>query len=63
MKDIAAAHIKGLEALYETGSFAVNLGTVKRYSLMEMLQAFEKVSDKDIPFEVVPRREGDIASS
>ena len=63
VQDLAAGHIKALEALEETQSFAVNLGTGQGYSVMEMLRAFEKASGKDIPIEVLPRRAGDIASS
>lgn len=39
-----------------------NLGTGKGYSVLEMVQAFERASGKKVPFKVVSRRGGDIAS-
>lgn len=39
-----------------------NLGTGKGYSVLEMIQAFERASGKKVPYKVVSRRAGDIAS-
>lgn len=60
--DLARAHVLALESL-ESGqaSFVVNLGTGNGYSVLEIIRAYEKVSGKNIPYEVVPRRAGDIA--
>jgi UDP-glucose 4-epimerase len=41
---------------------AVNLGTGTGYSVLDIVRAFAKASGKDIPYRIVPRREGDIAS-
>jgi len=39
----------------------VNLGTGNGYSVLEMIKAFEKASQKNIPYKIVQRREGDVA--
>ena len=44
------------------GWHTINLGTGKGYSVLEMLQAFERASGKTIPYATKPRRAGDIAS-
>ena len=38
----------------------VNLGTGRPYSVLEMIQAFEKASGQAIPYEIVDRRPGDL---
>lgn len=40
----------------------VNLGTGQGYSVLEILHAFEKVSGKKVPYQLVNRRPGDIAT-
>lgn len=60
--DLAKGHIKALISLNEKhGCFKYNLGTGKGYSVLEMIKEFEIISGKEIPFEVVDRRVGDIA--
>lgn len=60
--DLAKGHVKAIEwALSHKGCEAVNLGTGKGTSVLELKSAFEKVSGKQIPFVVDPRRAGDIA--
>ena len=60
--DLAKGHIKALEKLAEKpGCITHNLGTGTGYSVLEMVAAFEKACGKTIPFEIVPRRPGDIA--
>lgn len=39
----------------------VNLGTGIGYSVLDMVKAFEKASDKKVPYKIVERRSGDIA--
>jgi UDP-glucose 4-epimerase len=39
-----------------------NLGTGQGYSVLELIQAFEKASGKSIPYKITPRRPGDIAT-
>lgn len=60
--DLAKGHVAALDYLdSNAGLFAVNLGTGRGSSVLEMIQAFEKVSGKPIAFRIVPRRGGDIA--
>jgi UDP-glucose 4-epimerase len=61
--DLAKAHVSALEYLVEgKPSLAVNLGTGKGASVLELVQAFERVSGKSIPYEIVARRDGDVAA-
>ncbi|WP_010200034.1 UDP-glucose 4-epimerase GalE [Bacillus sp. m3-13] len=59
--DLARGHLKALENILETrGVEAYNLGTGTGYSVLQMVQAFEKASEKEVPYKVVARRPGDI---
>ena len=61
--DLATGHLKALDKiLSKSGVSIYNLGTGQGYSVIEMIEAFRKASCKDIPFEIVDRRPGDIAS-
>ncbi len=61
--DLALGHLKALERLKNhTECLAVNLGTGVGYSVLEMVQAFERASGKPVPYKVGPRRDGDIAA-
>lgn len=61
--DLALGHIKAVEkAEKETGLFIYNLGTGTGYSVLDVVKAFEKASGKKIPYKIVPRRDGDIAT-
>lgn len=61
--DLALGHLAALDALARApGELTVNLGTGQGYSVLEMIQAFEKASGKPVPFRIVARRPGDIAS-
>ena len=60
--DLAEGHLKALEKIADIDEvLAVNLGTGKGYSVLDMVKAFEKASGKDVPYEIAPRRSGDIA--
>ncbi|MDT3498055.1 UDP-glucose 4-epimerase GalE [Bacillus toyonensis] len=60
--DLAKGHVKALKKVLETtGIDAYNLGTGKGYSVLEMVNAFEKVSGKKIPYKITGRRPGDVA--
>lgn len=60
--DLAEGHLKALEKIADINEvLAVNLGTGKGYSVLDMVKAFEKASGKDVPYEIAPRRSGDIA--
>jgi len=63
--DLARGHVHALEALERMNNSEVltlNLGTGKGHSVLEMVNVFEEVSGQKIPFEIVNRREGDVAS-
>ncbi|MBQ3866139.1 MAG: UDP-glucose 4-epimerase GalE, partial [Clostridia bacterium] len=61
--DLAQGHLKALEyAFAHKGTEAVNLGTGKGTSVLELVRAFEKASGITIPYVVTPRRAGDIAT-
>lgn len=61
--DLAKGHIKALEKIMLTnGVNAYNLGTGRGYSVLEIIAAFEKVSCKNVPYKIVERRPGDVAS-
>ncbi|MFL2441255.1 GDP-mannose 4,6-dehydratase, partial [Bacillus thuringiensis] len=60
--DLANGHVKALEkVLSTTGVDAYNLGTGMGYSVLEMVEAFEKVSGKKVPHKITERRPGDVA--
>ncbi|WP_394554613.1 UDP-glucose 4-epimerase GalE [Priestia aryabhattai] len=60
--DLAKGHLKALEKIISSnGVEAYNLGTGKGYSVLEIVQAFEKTTGKKIPYSFGPRRSGDIA--
>ena len=61
--DLALGHISALEYIDKNkGIDYYNLGTGKGYSVLEMIDAFSKENDVDIPYKIGPRRDGDIAS-
>lgn len=61
--DLAKAHLAALNHLEHPNEYkAYNIGTGKGVSVLEAIQAFEKASGKTIPYRVVARRPGDIAS-
>ena len=60
--DLAKGHLAALDKLTDNpGVVIYNLGTGRGYSVLEMIDAFEKASGKDVPYEIVARRPGDIA--
>lgn len=62
VEDLAAGHLAALNHLSPENSFiTVNLGTGKPYSVLEVIESFEKASGKPIPYEIVGRRPGDLA--
>ncbi|MEA2109416.1 MAG: UDP-glucose 4-epimerase GalE [Pseudomonadota bacterium] len=61
--DLAIGHLRALEKLSANpGIFTCNLGTGQGYSVLEMIHAFEKSSGQKVPYEIVGRRAGDIAT-
>ncbi|WP_312654117.1 UDP-glucose 4-epimerase GalE [Proteiniclasticum sp.] len=59
--DLAKGHVKAIEKLKE-GVNVYNLGTGKGTSVLELVQAFEEGNGIKVPYEICPRRPGDIAS-
>ncbi len=60
--DLAIGHVQAVKKLLtKSGLFIVNLGTGTGYSVLDMVKAFSKAYGKDIPYEIVERRPGDIA--
>ena len=60
--DLAHGHLLALNKLEkENGLNYYNLGTGHGYSVLEMVEAFKKVNNVDVPYTIKPRREGDIA--
>lgn len=60
--DLASGHLAALEKHWgESGVHIYNLGSGKGHSVMEVLRSFEKACGKQIPFNVLPRRDGDLA--
>ncbi len=61
--DLARAHIKAIEYAYNhKGSETINVGTGIGYSVLEILKAYEKACGHEIPYKIVERRPGDIAT-
>lgn len=61
--DLALGHVKALEKIEEkTGIRVYNLGTGTGYSVLEMLHTFSEVCGRDIPYVLMERRHGDIAT-
>lgn len=62
--DLAHGHVAALRGLEKSGigCRAYNLGTGSGYSVLQMVAAFEQASGRPVPYKIVPRRAGDIAS-
>lgn len=61
--DLAKGHLSALERIaVDTGVFTYNLGTGRGYSVLELIQAYGKAAGKEIPYQIVDRRPGDIGS-
>jgi UDP-glucose 4-epimerase len=61
--DLAGGHVAALRYLAEhKGLTTVNLGTGQGYSVLQVLRAFEQASGRTVPYELAPRRSGDIAA-
>ncbi|WP_343639900.1 UDP-glucose 4-epimerase GalE [Chryseobacterium sp.] len=63
--DLAKAHVAALKKLIEDSSSdavidTYNLGTGKGSSVLEVVKAFEKANDVEVPYQICARREGDI---
>ncbi len=64
VEDLARAHVLAIEyAAKHEGVETINVGSGKGYSVLEVLHAYEKACGKEIPYQIVERRPGDIAVS
>ncbi|TWT21084.1 UDP-glucose 4-epimerase GalE [Luteimonas marina] len=61
--DLAQAHVRALAyGQAHTGARAINVGTGRGYSVLELVRAFEQASGKPVPLDIVERRAGDVAA-
>ena len=61
--DLAKGHIKALKAVAENCGLAIyNLSTGEGCSVLDIIKAFEKVNKVKVPYKIMPRRSGDIAT-
>lgn len=61
--DLALGHLKALDNMASKKGVSIyNLCTGNGYSVFQVINAFETVSDRQFPYQVSPRRPGDVAS-
>ena len=61
--DLAEGHVAALRRLFDApGSFTVNLGTGRGYSVLELVDAYARASGRPVPYAIVARRPGDVAA-
>ena len=61
--DLANGHVCALKAIERNCGLAIyNLGTGHGYSVLDIVNAFERVNGVKIPYQIKPRRAGDIAT-
>ena len=60
--DLARGHCKAIMRLEKPQYTAINLGTGRGYSVLDVVKAFEVSSGRSIPYQIAPRRAGDVAS-
>ena len=58
--DLAIAHIKSFEYLKNHNNITLNLATGDSYSVLEIINMTKEISNKDINYEFVERRDGDV---
>ena len=61
VSDLAEAHVKALNFLQNNNNLIVNLATGQRYSVIDVINMTNKISSKEIDYEIVERRPGDPA--
>ena len=60
--DLAQGHVRAIEyAAAHKGTEIFNLGTGTGYSVLDIVNAFMRVNDIEIPYDIKPRRPGDVA--
>lgn len=62
IQDLAAGHLESLRYMLEKNtSITVNLGTGHPHSVLELVHAFEQVTEQSVPYQITQRRAGDVA--
>ena len=62
--DLARGHVAALDYMRgKTGVHVFNLGTGKGYSVLDVVRAFSRACGRDLPCQICPRRDGDIAET
>lgn len=62
IQDLAAGHLESLRYMLEKNtSITVNLGTGHPHSVLELVHAFEQVTEQSVPYQISQRRAGDVA--
>lgn len=60
--DLAIGHVKAIDYIFTNpGLEVINLGTGTGYSVLDMVKAFSKACGRELPYEIKPRRAGDVA--
>ena len=63
VSDLADGHVAALRRLFDQpGSLTVNLGTGRGYSVLELVAAYAAACGRELPYQVVARRPGDVAA-
>ena len=61
--DLARGHVSALQAIERNCGLAIyNLGTGRGYSVLDIVNAFQRVNNVKVPYQILPRRAGDIAT-
>jgi UDP-glucose 4-epimerase len=61
--DLAEGHVAALSQLLHRGaSMTLNLGTGRGVSVLDLVKAYERASGRAVPYEIAPRRPGDVAA-
>ena len=61
VEDLARGHVLSLQSLIETGeSHLVNLGTGRGHSVLEVIAAYKRACNRDLPYTITDRRPGDV---
>lgn len=63
VEDLARGHVLSLNRLFaQNEGHVVNLGTGQGYSVLEMLKAYSQACGRELPYQISPRRAGDVAT-
>ena len=63
VEDLAEGHVKSLNLVKDNnGLYIYNLGTGNGYSVLQVINAFEKVNNIQVNYKIAPRRDGDVAT-